>query len=610
MAPRISPSEVAENAIRSIGRGFDICADLRLKACKPDSKEPCLIELDHGQGRELYLPGGISIPNVSKSIKCDKGERMRFRSDALPFQLMAEQFNKELSLSGKIPSGLFNNSFRFSGSWQKDASTTKALAFDGWFITLYTIALAKSQIVLRDHVRRAVPTTWDPSVLARFIKNFGTHIVVGVKMGGKDVIYLKQLHSSSLQAAEVQRRLKEMADKRFLDQNVSYGFDAEGSYARDKPYMGVHRLRFVESSPARSTARNEDIEKICIRRGGSPLEHLSHSEWLSTVHHEPDVISMSFVPITSLLNGIPGSGFLSHAINLYLRYKPPIEDLYQFLEFQLARQWAPVYSDLPLGPQRRQQSTASLQFSFMGPKLFVNTLPVDVGRKPVTGLRLYLEGKKSNRLAIHIQHLSSSPQILQIQDGGAAASLDSNEQDFYEPILWRSFSHICTAPVQSDDEVAIVTGAQLHVGHHGLKKVLFLRLKFARVANAVCVKNPNWAEAPGPGRKSGLISTLISTHFSIPLQKPAAPPQPEAVNINSAVYPGGPPAPAQAPRLLKLVDTSELVRGPQDSPGYWVVSGARLMAERGKISLQVKFSLLTVMMDDSDEDDSLEYPGD
>ncbi|KAI3765157.1 hypothetical protein L2E82_15183 [Cichorium intybus] len=26
-----------------------------------------------------------------------------------------------------------------------------------------------------------------------------------------------------------------------------------------------------------------------------------------------------FVPITSLLNGIPGTGYLSHAINLYLR---------------------------------------------------------------------------------------------------------------------------------------------------------------------------------------------------------------------------------------------------------------------------------------------------
>lgn len=56
--------------------------------------------------------------------------------------------------------------------------------------------------------------------------------------------------------------------------------------------------------------------------------------------------------------------------------KPPIEELHQFLEFQLPRQWAPVFSELPLGPQRKQQSTSSLQFSFMGPKLFVNTTPV------------------------------------------------------------------------------------------------------------------------------------------------------------------------------------------------------------------------------------------
>lgn len=56
--------------------------------------------------------------------------------------------------------------------------------------------------------------------------------------------------------------------------------------------------------------------------------------------------------------------------------KPPIEELHQFLEFQLPRQWAPVFSDLPLGPQRRQQNTASLQFSLMGPKLFVNTTAV------------------------------------------------------------------------------------------------------------------------------------------------------------------------------------------------------------------------------------------
>jgi len=72
------------------------------------------------------------------------------------------------------------------------------------------------------------------------------------------------------------------------------------------------------------------------------------------------------------------------------------------------------------------------------------------------------------------------------------------------------------------------------------------------------------------------------------------------VNINSAVYPGGPPVPVQAPKLLKLVDTTEMTRGPEESPGYWVVSGARLMVEKGKISLRVKYSLLTVVLPDEE----------
>lgn len=45
----------------------------------------------------------------------------------------------------------------------------------------------------------------------------------------------------------------------------------------------------------------------------------SHSNWLQTVPSNPDAILFKFVPISSLLTGIPGSGYLSHAINLYLR---------------------------------------------------------------------------------------------------------------------------------------------------------------------------------------------------------------------------------------------------------------------------------------------------
>lgn len=76
--------------------------------------------------------------------------------------------------------------------------------------------------------------------------------------------------------------------------------------------------------------------------------------------------------------------------------KPPIEELHQFLEFQLPRQWAPVFSDLPLGPQRKQQSNTSLQFSLMGPKLYVNTSVV----KPPMLTPLLLKLKKNKNLLL------------------------------------------------------------------------------------------------------------------------------------------------------------------------------------------------------------------
>ncbi|RZB76209.1 MACPF domain-containing protein isoform C [Glycine soja] len=373
MALKVSAGKAAEIAIGSIGRGYDISTDIRLKYCKGDSINSRLIEIDETDVREVVLPGGVSIPNVSKSIKCDKGERIRFRSDVLSFQQMSEQFNQELSLTGKIPSGLFNTMFEFSGSWQRDAAHTKSLAFDGVLITLYTVALEKSQMVLCDHVKKAVPSSWDPPALARFIDTFGTHIIVGMKMGGKDVIYLKQQHSSTLQPADVQKKLKEMADRRFLDANGHYSIASDQVFPNDKFGIREQRLTFANISPSSSYSHKEDIVSICKRRGGRDDRNLSHNEWLQTVQSEPDVISMSFIPITSVLNGVPGSGFLSHAINLYLRYKPPIVELHQFLEFQLPRQWAPVFSDLPLGPQRKQRSSASLQFSFMGPKLYVNS---------------------------------------------------------------------------------------------------------------------------------------------------------------------------------------------------------------------------------------------
>ena len=51
----------------------------------------------------------------------------------------------------------------------------------------------------------------------RFIEKYGTHVIVGVKMGGKDVIHTKQLQNSNLQPNEVQKTLKQLADERFSE---------------------------------------------------------------------------------------------------------------------------------------------------------------------------------------------------------------------------------------------------------------------------------------------------------------------------------------------------------------------------------------------------------
>ncbi|KAG5390400.1 hypothetical protein IGI04_031941 [Brassica rapa subsp. trilocularis] len=546
---RLDAQSAAEKAVSVIGLGYDLSSDVRLSACKSTPGGSRLVEIDPNRNRDLVFPGGVVVSNVSSSIKCDKGERTRFRSDILSFN--------------QIPSGMFNTMFELKEGWQKDASSVKTLSYDGWFISLYSVELVRSQVTLRDEVKREVPSSWDSVALAGFIEKYGTHIVVGVTMGGKDVVHMKQLRNSNHEPGEF------------------------GSSV---------------SRPVIFRSKNEDIVSICIRRGGVDMGQ-SHDRWLSTISQSPNAISMCFVPITSLLSGLPGTGFLSHAVNLYLRYKPPIEELQQFLEFQLPRQWAPVYGDLPLGLRRRKQSSPSLQFSLMGPKLYVNTSKVDSGERPVTGLRLFLEGKKGDHLAIHLQHLSTCPPSLQLSHDDTYEPIDEpSEKGFYEAVKWGIFSHVCTFPVQyngarSDEAASIVTKAWLEVKGIGMRKVLFLRLGFSLVASAVTRKS-TWDNLSSISRKSGVFS-MISTRLSTglgPNQETAKPVS--KIDINSAVYPKGPSPPVK-PKLLSLVDMKEVGRGPEVPPGYWVVTGAKLCIEAGKISIKAKYSLLTVKSEDS-----------
>uniref|UniRef100_A0A6N2L701 MACPF domain-containing protein n=1 Tax=Salix viminalis TaxID=40686 RepID=A0A6N2L701_SALVM len=539
-----SAKKATEEAIEAIGLGYDLGLDLRLKSCKKNSPKLIVINDDDKQVHNMVIPGGFSIPNVPNlSI-----------SDVLSFQQMSEQFNQELSLSGKIPSGHFNSAFEFSGVWQKDAANTKAL-----------LLIAHS-----DHVKEAVPSSWEPAALASFIEKYGTHVIVGIKMGGKDMICVKQQHSSPFQPVDVQKKLKDMADKMFVDGGRT-SMNSDRLYDREK-VLRQQGLPFMDQLPSSSYSQTEHIKFISKRKGGN--RNLPHKEWCQTVQTEPDVISMSFVPITSLLSGINGSGFLTHAINLYI-HKPPLDELHQFLEFQLPRQWAPVFGELALGPDRKQQSNASLQFSLMGPKLYVNTTPVDVGKKPVTGLRLYLEGKRSNCLAIHLQHLSSLPNTFQlaVEQGGNISDFSSDRR-YYEKVKWK----IC----------ALLSRKMISQLSPGLS---------LKVIGATTLRKSEWDGSPALNQKSGIMSSLISTRFSSAQKQP--PPQP-AVNLNSAVYPGGPPVASQTPKLLKFVDTTEMTRGPQDTPGYWAVSGAKLNVDKGRISLRVKYSLLSLVLPDDD----------
>ena len=105
--------------------------------------------------------------NLIRNYNYKKPTILGLTSNAYCLQ-MSERFNQEVSLSGKIPSGFFNLMFGYKGCWQKDASTTKTLAFDGCFITLYNIELQRSQITLSEKVKMDVPPSWDPAALAQY----------------------------------------------------------------------------------------------------------------------------------------------------------------------------------------------------------------------------------------------------------------------------------------------------------------------------------------------------------------------------------------------------------------------------------------------------------
>ncbi|XP_054803303.1 MACPF domain-containing protein CAD1 [Prosopis cineraria] len=543
------------DSIQALGRGFDVTSDIRLLYCKGASGSR-LVRLDEDHIRDLVVSDGVVIPSVSVDIDVSSGKSGIKKTPVYSFHEMVKHFNEMSGITEQIPLGSFNTMFNFTGSWMVDAAATKSLAMVGYFFPLFRVKLNKLNLVLHEDIKRAVPYSWDPTALASFIENYGTHIVTSATVGGRDVVYIRQHQSSSLSASDIQNYVEDIGNDRF----------------------GVKNL----SSPGPLRYKEKDVTVIFRRRGGDDLEQ-NHIKWVETVKLAPDVINMTFTPIVSLLEGLPGVRHLTRAIDLYLEYKPPIEDLQYFLDFQITRVWAPEQNNL----QRKEPVCPSLQFSLMGPKLYVSPDQVTVGRKPVTGLRLSLEGSKQNRLAVHLQHLVSLPKNLQPHWDvhmaiGAPKWQGPEEQDsrWFEPIKWKNFSHVSTAPIEYTETsigdlsgVHIVTGAQLGVWDFGAKNVLHLKLLFSKVPGCT-IRRSVWdhnPSTPSAAPRSDGASSSSTKKTS------------DDKRDESSIHAG---------KLAKIVDITEMSKGPQDIPGHWLVTGAKLGVEKGKIVLRIKYSLL------------------
>ncbi|XP_031406102.1 MACPF domain-containing protein CAD1-like [Punica granatum] len=585
MGENAAALHTAVNAVQALGRGFDVNFDTRLLYCKGVAGSR-VVQIDDEHSRDLRMSDLLMVPDVSRDINVSYPSQGRQQSGIYTFDEMVEYFNKKASLSGSPPLGSFNAAFSLTGSKSIDVAATKTLSMDGFYIPLAKVELTRTNLVLQENVKRAVPTFWDPPSLASFIENFGTHVITSITIGGKDVIYVKQHQSSPLSAMEIKSYVQEIGNQRFCEAEVHA---TPGQKLKDKgvdPHLFNSQGVYPQPGAPYLTGK-EDVTVIFRRRGGDDLEQ-NHDQWARTVQSSPDIIEMTFSPISSLLDGITGKEHLTRAINLYLEYKPQIEELRYFLEFQIPRVWAPLQENIP-GHPRKEPVCPSLQFSMMGQKLYVSQEQISVGRKPVTGLRLRLEGIKHNRLCIHLQHLASLPKILQpYWDShvaiGAPKWVGPEEQDsrWFEPVKWKNFSHVSTAPVENPETfigdlsgVFIVTGAQLGVWDFGSRNVLYMKLLYSRLPGCT-IRRSLWDHCPADNYSKTRKTAATGNS-----------PGSGSGDSSSASNEG-----TTANKLAKFVDMSEMFKGPQDPPGHWLVTGGKLGVEKGKIILRVKYSLL------------------
>ena len=90
----LSPEKSVEvRALDCLGRGFDLTNDFRLKFVKGNGGGGRrLVVVDDVNKRDMVFPDGAVVRGVSQDIRCDKGDRIRFKSDVLQFNQVVHFF--------------------------------------------------------------------------------------------------------------------------------------------------------------------------------------------------------------------------------------------------------------------------------------------------------------------------------------------------------------------------------------------------------------------------------------------------------------------------------------------------------------------------------------
>ncbi|KAL6206768.1 hypothetical protein ACLB2K_024015 [Fragaria x ananassa] len=135
--------------------------------------------------------------------------------------------------------------------------------------------LETENLVLRDEIKCAVPYSWDPAALASFIENFGTHMVISVTIGGRDVVYIRQHQSSPLSLSDIRSYVKDIGDDRFLE-SKGHSSAVPLKY-KDKVHLGgkVQRSKTVVglSQSSGRTSRTPATPSSAQRPDGSSSSH-------------------------------------------------------------------------------------------------------------------------------------------------------------------------------------------------------------------------------------------------------------------------------------------------------------------------------------------------